>query len=426
MGLFSQRVAAFCWDGKGTCYGVLLSRDGQNYKIIDSWSEKAKNQDSTAALISEGYVTLKVRENDLIVAGEMGMKCSFADIRQPLMKHVDMKKSLNFTLSAHFPVDPQDLTWAYRVVHEKDDSGLAHVRLFSMKNKTWNEWVDQISSIKLDRVIAPAVVADAVIDKPAYIAINEEKGFIVRPNSEGMLQTELVVEEDLEEDVFGAGDSPLSYEHLDEGSLKSASVGVKKEFSQVVLLGMYALTDCLKRDKETCFDIPKSLVPKRNALIKGICSLSAVIMLLSGVLVLTKELTSRKKDSANIKFKIESLSKETKRLEIDRKKLESMQALKEEMMTKVTEWASVKDVLSLITEKLPKNFYLSSFQFRSNKVNCYVYEVEKDPNSESILFETFKKVDFFTGVPPEVSRSTKYINLNLTVKTRPLVVKEEK
>ena len=101
-----------------------------------------------------------------------------------------------------------------------------------------------------------------------------------------------------------------------------------------------------------------------------------------------------------------------------------MATLRQEIDTKVETWASARDALSVVTSHLPKNFYLSSFTFRSDKVSCKVIEVTHDPASESTLFKIFKEVEFFNG-DVEVTRGSKDLTLSLVVRKPEKPAEEE-
>ena len=67
MALFSQRSAAFCWNTRGECFGVLMDREGQNYRLLDSWSGKASGQQTISMVLMEGFNRLNVNENDFVL-----------------------------------------------------------------------------------------------------------------------------------------------------------------------------------------------------------------------------------------------------------------------------------------------------------------------------------------------------------------------
>ena len=413
MGIFGVKSAALTWNSKGECFGVLLEKDGQKYKIVKSWNEKASSADAIANSLQKGYASLGITENDVVVVGEMGMKCSFADFNQPLMNPKDMQKSLGFSLSSHFPMDPVDLHWSYRIVEDKKDGGQAQVRLLALKNKVWNDWLDNIGTLKVDQIIAPSAVCDAVVDAPVYIPFNSEKGFVLYHNEEGFLQSQAVLEDGVEESVFGGGESPLRHKLLDAGTLSSKDSQTQAKFAQTVLLAMYGLSPSMKKDKESAFETPKSLVPKRNVVIKTICGALAIFLLMLGIFQGSRYLAFKKKEAANIDFKINQLSKETKINQVDPKDLEALTQLHMEINDKVVRPVSAKDVLVVLTETLPDDFHLTSFSLRSDIIKCKVVVHNEERNWED-LYDIFKKEDFFDK-DVQLQRGTRDISLTLKV-----------
>jgi len=413
MGIFGIKSAALTWNSKGECFGILLEKDGQKYKVSKNWYEKASSSDAIANSLQKGYASLGISENDVVVVGEMGMKCSFADFDQPLMNPKDMQKSLGFSLSSHFPMDPVDLHWSYRVVNEKKEGGQAQVRLLALKNKVWNDWLDNIGTLKVDQIIAPVAISDSVISEPVYIPFNSEKGFVLYHNEDGFLQSQATLSESVEDGVFGGGESPLEHEILDIGTLSSKDSGTQQKFAQTVLLAMYGLSPGLKKDKESAFETPKSLIPKRNVVIKTMCGAFAIFLLMLGIFQGSRYMAFKKKEAANIDFKINQLDKEAKLNKVDPKDLENLTQLHMEINEKVIRPVSAKDVLVVLTETLPDDFYLTSFSLRSDVVKCKVIVHNEERNWED-LYEIFKKEDFFDK-DVQLQRGTRDISLTLKV-----------
>ena len=413
MGIFGIKSAALTWNSKGECFGVLLEKDGQKYKVLKNWSEKASSSDAIANSLQKGYASLGISENDVVVVGEMGMKCSFADFDQPLMNPKDMQKSLGFSLSSHFPMDPVDLHWSYRVVDDKKEGSQAQVRLLALKNKVWNDWLDNIGALKVDQIIAPSAVCDAVIAEPVYIPFNSEKGFVLYHNDEGFLQSNPIAADGVGEGVFGGGEEPLKHDSLDPGALVSKDSQSQQKFAQVVLLAMYGLSSCLKKDKESAFETPKTLIPKRNVVIKTLCGAFAIFLLMLGIFQGSRYMAFKKKEAANIDFKIDQLKKETKLNLVDRKNLEDLTQLHMEINDKVTRPVSAKDVLVVLTETLPDDFHLTSFSLRSDVIKCKVVVHNEERNWED-LYDLFKKEDFFDK-DVQLQKGTRDISLTLKV-----------
>ncbi len=413
MGIFRIKSAALTWNSKGECFGILIEKDGQKYKVLKNWYEKASSSDAVANSLQKGYASLGISENDIVVVGEMGMKCSFADFNQPLMNPKDMQKSLGFSLSSHFPMDPVDLHWSYRIVDDKKEGGQAQIRLLALKNKVWNEWLDNIGTLKVDQIMSPTAVCDAVFADPVYIPFNSEKGFVLYHNDEGFLQSQSVAEDGVGEGVFGGGEDPLEHELLDPGPLASKDSNTQQKYAQTVLMAMYGLSPSLKKDKESAFETPKALIPKRNVVVKTMCGAFAIFLLMLGIFQGSRYMAFKNKEAANIDFKIEQLKKETKLNRVDSKELEDLTQLYMEMKEKVTRPVSAKDVLVVLTETLPDDFHLTSFSLRSDVIKCKV-EVHNEERNWEDLYEIFKKEDFFDK-DVQLQKGTRDVSLNLKV-----------
>ncbi|MCM8527782.1 MAG: hypothetical protein NE327_14775 [Lentisphaeraceae bacterium] len=423
MGLFGTKSASLVWNSSGECFGVLMEKDGHKYKVIKHWNEKASSSDAIASSISKGYASLGVAENDFVIVGEMGMKCSFADFDQPVMNPKDMQKSLSFSLSSHFPMDPVDLHWCYRVVGDKKESGQSQIRLLALKNKIWNEWLDHIGALKVDQIMAPTAVCDAVIDSPVYIPFNPEKGFILYRNEDGYLQSQAVLEENLEDGVFGGGNEPLRHENLVLGPLENLDSETQQKFSQAILLALYGLTPSFTKEKETAFETPKSLIPKRNVVTKTLCGALAIFLLMLGIFQGSRYMAFKRKEAAIIDSKIKKLKDEIRIQTVDTKLLEDLTALHEEMTGKVEKPTSAKDILVVLTETLPDDFYITNFTLRSDRISCKVMVSNPDRDWED-LYDIFKREAFFDN-DVQLSKGTKDISLTLKVAEQIDNTKEE-
>ena len=433
MGLFEKRTAAFSWNVKGECFGVLMSKEGSKYKVLNHWSEKASAGAGIANSLSKGQAALGVRENDFIVVGEMGMRCSFKDIQLPCMPAKDLQRSLSFSLASHFPIDPADLHWAFRIVNEKDITGQSLVRLMAIENNVWNDWLDSVGTLKVDQILPAAAVVDSVLEKDVYIPKSDntkpkasnsgiendssEKGFLVSKNEDGLQTVSICLEKDLES-TFGAGDNPLDSELLELGSLNDKNPDIQKRFSQVILLAIHGLTANLKKESETGFKIPQEMVPKRNVLLTNLCLVLAIYILALGVFQGSKYIGTRKKEASSIKETTEKLMIDAKKNAIDPKQLETLQQLKIEIDEKVERLASPKDVLALITENLPKEFYVYDFYLRQNRATCKIKK--SDPAaSSSVLHKKFKDLDFFEDdISIEDNVTNNLITLDLKVQEK--------
>ena len=413
MGLFGNKAASLTWNSRGECFGVLMEKDGQKYKVLKHWNEKASSLDAVAPTIRKGYASLGIGENDVLIVGEMGMKCSFADFDQPVMNTKDMQKSLSFSLASHFPMDPVDLHWSYRVILEKKSTAQQQVRLLALKNKVWDDWIDNIGSLKVDQVMAPTAVCDSVLDIPVYVPLNVEKGFLLYHNNEGYLQSQSVREEELEEGVFGAGDYPLEHEALDIGTLNEADSEQQQKFAQAVILGLYGLSPDLKKDAETAFETPKSMTPKRNVVIKTLCGALAIFLLMLGIFQGSRYMAFKKREAALIDNKIKSLKEEIKLHSVDSKQLEQLTEIHEEMMNKVEKPTSAKDILVVVTETLPDDFYITNFSLRSDRISLKVLVSNPERDWED-LFDIFKKEKFFDH-DVQISKGTRDISVTLKV-----------
>lgn len=430
MGLFEKRTAAFSWNVKGECFGVLMSKEGSKYKVLNHWSEKASSGAGVANSLSKGQAALGLKENDFVIVGEMGMRCSIKDLQLPCMPAKDLERSLSFSLASHFPVDPADLHWAFRVVNEKDISGQSLVRLMAIENNVWNDWLDSVGTLKVDQILPAAAVADTVLGSDVFIpksdnlkakanteASSSDKGFLLSKNEDG-LQTVSICSEESLESTFGAGDSPLETDVLDSGSLSSISPETQKRFSQAIILAMHGLTVNLKKEVETGFKIPQEMTPKRNVLLTTICSALAIYILALGIFQASRYIGTRKKEAASIKTVTEKILIDAKKNQIDPKQLEALQQLKLEIDESILRSASPKDALALITENLPKEFYIYNFQFRQNKATCKIKKSNPAASSD-VLHKIFKDLEFFDD-DVSLEDNSREISLVLKVQEKPL------
>ena len=161
--------------------------------------------------------------------------------------------------------------------------------------------------------------------------------------------------------------------------------------------------------------------PKRNVFLTTLCSALAVYLLALGIFQASKFIGTRKKEAANIKAVTEKIIADSNKNAVDLKQLEAFEQLKMEIDDKIDRPASPKDVLSLITKSLPKEFYLSNFQCRQDKATCKVKK--SDPvASSSDLFQIFKRIDFFED-DVQIDEGAKDITLVLKVEKK--IIAEE-
>jgi hypothetical protein len=421
MSLFSKRALGICWDSRGQCTAVLMTKKGNNFRVLDFWSDKALNQDAISPLLPQAFKEMSVSENDVVIAGEAGLKCSFVDLHLPAMVPKDMKKSLSFSLSSHFPIDPTDLSWAFRVVSEKTESGQSHVRLLATKNKNWEDSLDRVGVIKVDQIIPPIAVADSVLQGSVFIQSKKEgTGFVSYKDEDGLMKLKKANEDD---SAFGLGSSPLVTDNLELGPLASEPIDLQGRFVESILLALHGLEVNLTKERETVFPIPKEITPKRNVLTSTLCTAIAVYLLALGIFQLSRYVGTRKKEATNIKAITKVINADMEKNSIDTTELEKLQQFEFEIEEKVVRPASPRDVLIHITKNLPKEFYLSSFHYRGEKATCKVKMTDAAASS-STLFKVFKKVDFFED-DVQVDENKGSITLILNVYKKPLEVEEE-
>ncbi|MCM8530966.1 MAG: hypothetical protein NE330_07385 [Lentisphaeraceae bacterium] len=426
MGLFNKRAVGLCWNTKGECFGVVIAKKGNAYSVVSHWSEKSSsNAGGVAATLPSSTATLGIKEEDVVIAGEMGIRCSFVDVKMPPITPKEMKQSLTYSIGSYFPVNPDNLHWSFKISSDKSDNTKSTVRVMAMKNDYWDDWIDAVGTIKIDQLIPPVAVVDTVIDTPVFIfsktdsAAGEEgrKGFVLAKDEEGLLKVSPSLDIH-SEDCFGAGEDPLEFDSLDLGPIENLKESTQQNFSQAILLALHGLETNLKQDKETTFPIPKSMAPKRNVLTSTICSALAVYLLALGIFQVSRYIGTRKKEANSIKTETVKILDGAKKIAIDAKKLEELQEIRTEIEEKLFKPASPKDVLSLITANLPDEYYLTSFQFRGDKATCKV-KTSDPAASPSQLFNIFKKVDFFED-DVQVDENSRDITLVLNVLKKPV------
>jgi len=399
MGLFSQRSAAFCWDKHGSCFGLLLCRDGQKYKVLNSWSKVASSSELIADTIQQGYKELGVKEDDYVTAGELGMRCSFSDLMTPQMKDKDLQNSLSFSMANHFPLDAADLHWGYRILKSVKGEALLPVRLAALKKGLWNEWLGHIGSLKIDQLISPAAVADAVLDEAIYIPLNSEKGFLLEKNEEGLFHAQNINQTEVDEDVFGAGKLGLKHDKINCSALNKLPLPQQQSFAQVILLALYGLSPLLKKDKETLFQLPQSVKPKRNIFVRTACMLCTVYLVMLGIYHYSRYLAKKKNEVRSISRKIDDLNRKIKRNTTPEKNAQALKDLYAEITENTDKPLGIKNLLSIISSKLPKEYYLKDFYAATTQVRCRILVNPEYPEYEfpdtAQLFSIFREIEIF-------------------------------
>lgn len=397
MSFFSQKQSiGLTWTDDNTCYGVALISRGGQYIVTDYWRSDEQSSQEPLYAMPEGLKELQNEQNFFVTAGPVELELAFIDLVFPNLEAEDLRNALQFELNKHAPVAVEDLAWGYRFL-EHSEGRKNRIRLAYTADMRWKKWLDQVSGLHhgVDALMPPALVLDPLLhERDVFMKPPAKQGYLLRTNEQGM--REIALTEHPSDEAFGAGSEPLKMEGLELNELRNLSASEQQKFTAPLLLAMYGLSSELEPDKKTWISLPEELRPQRYQVSRrvawslGIYVIAAICFslgmkgyesytMLKHIRAQKQELRQQLKAQLGADFPTvltDAVTKEVKEVSLER--------------------ASMLRVLTELTERINKDWWVKDFRWRDNKIDI---QVRSDKESADFL-DKLKQSSIFKDVVP--------------------------
>jgi len=394
---FSQKQSiGLTWTDNNTCYGVALVFRGGQYIVTDYWRSDDQNSREPLYAMPEGLKALQNDQNTFVAAGPLELELAFIDLEFPPLESEDLRNALQFELNKHAPVATEDLAWGYRFLGHSED-GKSRVRLAYTADTRWEKWLDQISGLNhcVDALIPPGLVLDPLLHKrDVFLKPPEKQGYLLRPDEQGM--REIALTENPSADAFGAGSEPLNMEGLELNELGSLSASDQQKFTAPLLLAMYGLSSALQSDKKTWIPLPEELRPQRYQVSRRVAWGLGVYVIAAVCFSLGMKGYESYTELQHIRAQKQEL---TQRLNEQRETdfpTVLTDAVTEELKDVSLKRVNMIKVLTELTERINKDWWVKDFRWRDGKIDI---QVRSDKESAAFL-DKLKQAPIFKDVVP--------------------------
>ncbi len=381
MGEFIRKSAiGLTWTPDGRCWGVHLRRKRDGCTVALFWQSAAKDNESLATRLGEGFRYLGHRENAVVVVGGCGWQSSFADVDMPKLGADELRSALSFELGKRSPLPQDKLVWGYRILPGGDDQH-QKVRLVYMREAEWARWIDDVSGLGqgIDVLVPPPAALDPLLkDQIVFFPEDDgEHGFLFEPGPAG---GRTILRGRPGDNAFGAGPEPLKLAQLSLGGLEAKSTETKQRYMPAILLAMYGLTHALNNDKRTLLPIPYELRPKRHRYSSMVAMAVVAYLVVLAALGLGREFQAANDYYQSLLAKTEAVEEEIEDLQNDEDTSEFIQQLGNELRDANIERPSMAAALLELTRIISKDAWVTRFEWIDGTLNVTLKMQEEDLN----------------------------------------------
>lgn len=263
------------WDKNYFVYGVVLSKSGRKFRILDFALSEDK-ESKFVNRISEVYKKLDGDNRERVVIGGYVENILIFTIDTPSLKITEIKKFLEFEIIRYIPGNIEDYSWTYRpliyTVEEKNK--IKKVKVVAILKSVFDQGANYMieAGIKFDAFLHPFYVIDPLytafdlyletIDEKFYscASMEDEGCFIASMPEDEQSRLSILEETDIAFNRF----EPALKENL-------------KYYIPAIIIGEYALSPGFEFEKNRLYGVSPFCKPKRFKHLK-ILSLLLVII----------------------------------------------------------------------------------------------------------------------------------------------------
>ena len=381
MGHFIRNQSiAVIWDAR-SCRALRLEAKGSTCTVAACWhGETGKDGSSVAELIPMAFKALNGDDSIYTaVAGEGGWGMN--DITLPAaLKGDDLKNALSFELSKQTPLPADRIKWGYRTLENSKDAAERRLRIFFIRNDTWDSWIKAMNGLHhVDAMLPAPVILDPLLAGKVFSAPADGGNAVWSyiPEIQGRsprLETP---------ETPPALDSIFDSTIFQAGALAGYEPDEQLAFAPAVLLGMYALSPAITADAGTVPPLPERFHARRHLAAKLTAALLALYLL--GLIVFFLAGAMQKK-AAEIRVVDQELAKVNKELKtlynlMDPKANERITLLRQELLENAPKGPSFPAALLEITRLVGKDAWISnSLEWKEGGISFQIQTPVKDVN----------------------------------------------
>lgn len=154
-----------------TCQAVRLQANGNACLVEKCWyGTLGKNGESLAELLLNALKFLGADDSIYVIAGGNGQGWGMADVNMPALKAEEMRAALSFELRKQTPLSSDKLRWGYRICPSQKEATTLPVRLYYVRNESWNSWLKAVDGLHhIDAMVPAPVALDPILEEGALI-----------------------------------------------------------------------------------------------------------------------------------------------------------------------------------------------------------------------------------------------------------------
>jgi Tfp pilus assembly protein PilN len=370
MGLWATNnsIGAY-WTKDGRCFAVLCEGSGDAVRVAGVWSSPPSDSPDVSAALTEALRSFDTDQNTRVLVGGSDQSCAVQDLSLPRLPPQDLRNALLFELRKQCPLPAEQLVWGYRIVPGTVRGTKQTVRLFYLRDNEWGKWVENVSGLtrRVDALMSPRMALD-----PAFAGQAVRLGPAIRlgPCTDGVRGP--AAAEDGEANGLGDGPSPLEIPGLEPGPLAGKTADEQREFVPAIVLAAHGLQGDPAKDRKTMPPFPSELLPKRNQWTKAAAAVlsvyvAAVVLLWAGI-SLKKAFSHRQA----LRQRMAEVEGRIATLEEDRMSADVETALEEGVAQVAPDMPRLTEVLSELTDIIPKEFWVSKMSWTAGKVELEI------------------------------------------------------
>jgi Tfp pilus assembly protein PilN len=260
------------------------------------------------------------------------------------------------------------------------------MRLFYMRQTSWERWLEAVGGIRLDALLPPQVALDPILgDRDVVLPVAGGGRFLLRPNGTGG-RTGVPVTT-VPDGAFGAGETPLAWDRLGLGPLAALSADEQAQYAPTLLLAAYGLSPEMGKSPEGALPIPYNQRPRRNQMNQFLAVALVLLTVTLGALAVWREYAARATCLAELRAERDRIDQQIAQMSATVTPIAGAEAeedpltvLERELRTARAEMdrPSLPMLLVELTQTVGRDAWCKSFKWDDGRVVVELDESEQD------------------------------------------------
>lgn len=372
--IFKEDRTAICLDNSGNVFAARISIKHKKAFLKDSvYLPVEHGKNDFPERIAKAYSQLKAEKGTLTAIGASFESAVFFELNMPPLPQKEMTQALGFELSRHIPLPMDQIVWQYRILDSADESGKRKIRIFAVKRKEWEKFLEDLSgtNIEFDAFVYPFMIVPN--DKDSVMK-NIDDSFYFSEGIPDIIGTKII------EDTFKTNIEGI--ENLPNRSI----------FTPCLMMLEYMLTSAFAKDMKTMLPLPRKFRPKRMVALKIAASVMAASALLLVLSYAGRKAYSISERIAAIKAEKGRIYRTLAQLKAENKKYRDT----DELICKIYEAeeadGEVVHCLHFLSDKVPGGLWVTGFNSGSGKI-----DVTLKTSYDDAGIDTEKSTSFLSG-----------------------------